>query len=481
METETFDLIVIGGGPGGSTLSSFVAMDGHKVLLLERDKLPRYQIGESLLPSTIHGICSLLGIRDDVINAGFVRKHGACMRWGKNPEPWLFDFRQSRVLQKMGGGFAFQVERAKFDNMLLRNAEKKGVDVREESRVENLLVEDGRVVGVRYTDASGAEREARARYVADAGGNTSPHHTYVGTREYSKFFQNIAFFTYFENGGRLPEPNSGNILCAAFSDGWFWYIPLSKTLTSVGAVVAKEHAEKLKGDPEKVMAGLVAACPKIAELLAGATRVTEGMYGQFRIRKDYSYLNTKFWKPGIVLIGDAACFIDPVLSTGVHLATYSALLAARSINTCLRGEIDEQAAFDEMEYRYRDEYNNFYDFLVAFYDMHVDQDSYFWNARKVLNSEEQSNEAFIRLVGGGANAADFFGARSELGSMLAKHSEKNDTLDVPGLAKEMIEKTGRFQGDGMRDIGPDREKVGRQRGLAGTSDGLRWVRVSDPM
>jgi halogenation protein CepH len=471
-----FDAIVIGGGPGGSTLGSFVAMDGHKVLLLERDRLPRYQIGESLLPSTVHGICGLLGIRDDIINAGFVRKHGACMRWGKNEEPWLFDFRQSRVLQKMGGGFAFQVERAKFDDMLLRNAEKKGVAVREETKVDSLIIEGERVAGVRYSDAAGKQHEARARFVADASGNTGKFYTHVGTREYSKFFQNIALFAYYENGGRLPEPNSGNILCAAFSEGWFWYIPLSSTLTSVGAVVAKENADKLKGDPAKAMDGLIDACPKIRELLAPARRVTEGMYGQFRIRKDYSYLNTKFWKPGIVLVGDVACFIDPVLSTGVHLATYSALLSARSINTCLRGQLDENTAFEEMELRYRDEYNNFYDFLVSFYDMHVDQSSYFWNARKVINSEEQANEAFVRLVGGGANAADFFGARSDLGVMLAKHSEEGATLNVGALAKEVHAKTGRFQGDGMRDIGPDREKI-RPRGLVATVDGLRWMRA----
>jgi halogenation protein CepH len=475
MRSETFDVVVIGGGPGGSSLATLVAMDGHKVLLLERDQLPRYQIGESLLPSTVHGICNLLGVRDEVINAGFTRKHGACMRWGKNPEPWIFDFRSSRVLQELGGGYAFQVERAKFDNMLLRNAERKGVVVRERHSVESLIVENERVVGVRYTDASGAAGEVRAKYVADASGNTSKFHSYVGKREFSKFFQNVALFAYFENGKRLPAPNSGNILCAAFDEGWFWYIPLTPTLTSVGAVVAKEHADKMRGDREQAMRRFIDACPLIKDMLSPATRVTEGMYGEYRIRKDYSYLNSKFWKPGIVLIGDSACFIDPVLSTGVHLATYSALLSARAINTSLRNELDEALCFEEMEHRYRDEYNNFYDFLVAFYDMHVDQSSYFWNARKVLSSEEQSNEAFVRLVGGGANAADFFGARTELGATLAKHAEKGNVLDIPGLAQDMKQATGRFQGAGMQDI--ESGKAGRGRGLVGSQSGLRWERV----
>src|SRR6185295_2961241 len=119
-----------------------------------------------------------------------------------------------------------------------------------------------------------------------------------------------------------------------------------------------------------------------------------------------SYCNTRFWKPGVVLIGDAACFIDPVFSSGVHLSTYSALLAARSINTCLRKELDEDRCFKEFEERYRREFSNFYQFLLAFYDMHEDEESYFWSARKVLETEESANEAFIRLVGGVSSSGE---------------------------------------------------------------------------
>ena len=109
----------------------------------------------------------------------------------------------------------------------------------------------------------------------------------------------------------------------------------------------------------------------IRDYLSGAKRVTEGEYGKLRVRKDYSYHHTKFWRPGMVLIGDAACFVDPVFSSGVHLATYSALLAARSINSVLAGTVDEAAAFAEFEGRYRREYGVFYEFLTSFYDMHV--------------------------------------------------------------------------------------------------------------
>jgi halogenation protein CepH len=138
----------------------------------------------------------------------------------------------------------------------------------------------------------------------------------------------------------------------------------------------------------------------ISEYLRDAKRVTEGQYGQLRVRKDYSYFNSKFWRPGLILIGDSACFVDPIFSSGVHLATYSALLAARPINSVLAGLVDEDAAFREFEERYRREYGVFYEFLMAFYDMHVSENSYFWSAKKVTKNTNTELESFVDLVGG---------------------------------------------------------------------------------
>lgn len=422
---EEFDVIVIGGGPAGSTLASFVAMKGHRVLLLEQERFPRHQIGESLLPSTVHGICALLGLSDELRRAGFPKKRGGTFRWGKDPEPWTFRFTQR---PDDPYGYAYQVERSRFDTILLRNSARQGVDVREQHDVIDLIGDDGgarRAVGVRYKDPSGAERVAKARYIADTSGYRSRASQAVGQRIYSKFFQNIALYAYFENGKRLPSPNQGNILSAAFRDGWFWYIPLSDTLTSVGAVVSREAAETIKEGQEVAFQRYVDACPIIKEYLSPATRVTSGPYGEIRIRKDYSYCNTRFWAPGMVLVGDAACFIDPVFSSGVHLATYSGLLAARSINTCLQGALSEERCFHEFEMRYRREFGYFYQFLVAFYDMNQDADSYFWSARKIINTEERANEAFVRLIAGRSDvdepvfyqqAEQFFSAREGFGA-----------------------------------------------------------------
>lgn len=427
---QNFDVVVVGGGPGGSTTASFIAMDGHKVLLLEREKFPRHQVGESLLPATINGICVMLGVSEELAQANFTYKLGGTYRWGKHPEPWSFTFGPSSMIPG-SQAFAYQVERMKFDHILLNNARKKGVDVREQHVVTEVLESGGRIAGVRFTDDQGQKKTVKARYVIDASGNSTTLSKTVGERIYSKFFQNVALYCYYQGGKRLPEPRTGNILSEAFSDGWCWYIPLSPDLTSVGMVVAKQHAEQLRQGPEEAMRHFLDRTVMVKDFLSEATRITEGPYGQYRIRKDYSYANTRFWVPGALLVGDAACFIDPIFSSGVHLATYSGLLAARSVNSCLRGEIGEERSFTEFEQRYRREFSNFYQFLISFYDMDKDMDSYFWSARKVLNTEERANDAFIRLISGVSftgeplfsNASEFFQAHVGVGDLFRKTYE----------------------------------------------------------
>jgi FAD-dependent halogenase len=258
-----------------------------------------------------------------------------------------------------------------------------------------------------YHDAHGTERLVRARYVIDASGHKSRIYRAVGgERIYSDFFKNLALFGYFRNARRLPEPNSGNILCVAFDNGWFWYIPLSATMTSVGAVVSRELADEIQGDPENMLNKLIGQCPLIAEYLAGSERITAGEYGRIRIRKDYSYHHTRFWRPGFALVGDVACFVDPVFSSGVHLATHGALLAGRSLNSVMEGILDEETAFREFEVRYRHEYGVFYEYLMSFYAMNADKESYFWKAKEITRSSYPELEAFVDLVGG-ISSGDF--------------------------------------------------------------------------
>ncbi|GII96321.1 tryptophan 7-halogenase [Sinosporangium siamense] len=489
MTFEEFDVVVVGGGPAGSTLAALTAMRGHNVLVLEKEHFPRYQIGESLLPSTVHGICRLLGLTEELAEAGFPVKRGGTFRWGARPEPWTFSFSVSPHISGPTS-FAYQVERSRFDELMLKNARRKGAEVREGCAVTALIEgEEGRAAGVRYTDADGAEHEVRAQFVVDASGNRSRLYSKVGgERKYSDFFRSLALFGYFEGGKRLPAPNSGNILSVAFDSGWFWYIPLSPTLTSVGAVVRREMAEKIQGDREKALAALIAECPLISEYLADATRVTSGQYGELRIRKDYSYHQTSFWRPGMILIGDAACFVDPVFSSGVHLATYSGLLAARSINSVLSGDLDEKVALTEYEARYRREYGVFYEFLVSFYEMHRDEDSYFWQAKKVTRNNHTEIESFVDLVGGVSSGEQVL-TSSTTGRLRSRSAEfaaaveevavSDDGNMVPmfksTVVKQVMAEGGQVQMRAMLGEDAEPEVPLFPGGLVASPDGLSWL------
>ncbi|WP_247195718.1 tryptophan 7-halogenase [Streptomyces sp. GESEQ-35] len=487
---EDFDVIVVGGGPAGATVAAAVALRGHRVLLLEQHTFPRYQIGESLLPSTVHGVCRILGVEAEVAKAGFKVKRGGTFRWGRNRDPWQFSFALSPRLADPTS-FAYQVERSRFDTILLDNARRVGVEVREGCRVGSVLADEERVRGVRLTGPDGATVEVRARYVVDASGNGSRIHSQVGgKRTYSDFFRNIAVFGYFAGGERLPKPNDGNIFCAAFDEGWIWYIPLRDDLTSVGAVVSRENAAAIQRDPAAAWRRLIDSCSEVRDLLVDVPRATEAPYDQVRVRKDYSYWKTRLWTPGMLLVGDAACFVDPVLSSGVHLATYGALLAARSINSGIEAAgLDEDRCFEEFEARYRHEYGRFYEFLVSFYDMHQDERSYFWKARKVTHVGATELEAFVELVGGLASGDASLAGPGTAGARLAAASS-----DIDRAVGRLPDSDGRrnplFESATIRQVfqegavlqergvfgGPlEDEAPLRPGGLVASEDGLAWV------
>jgi halogenation protein CepH len=489
-QLEYADVVVVGGGPAGSTVASLTAMQGHRVIILEKERFPRHQIGESLLPSTIHGICKLIGVYDEVEKAGFTEKRGGSFRWGANPETWTFSFSVSPKMAA-SSSFAYQVERSKFDKILLDHARRLGAEVRENCTVTSVIEDDDdRVSGISYRTADGRTRQIAARYVVDASGNQSKIYRSIGgSRQYSEFFRGVAVYGYFEGGKRLPSPNSGNILSAAFESGWCWYIPLSQTLTSVGVVVRRELANRIQGDPERALLSLIAECPIVSDYLKGARRITEGDYGKIRVRRDYSYLNTRFWRPGMALIGDAACFIDPVFSSGVHLATYSALLLGRSINSVLAGIVDEETAFREFELRYQREFSVFYQYLMCFYDMHVDADSYFWSAKKITKSAGPDLEAFVDLVGGVASGELAFGGDNNIADRIKNQSqqfsESVDELVAGGQASmlpvfksdvvsQVVVEGARIQAHAEFGEYATAESPMFEKGLIASSDGMFW-------
>ena len=470
MTHEHFDLIVVGGGPGGSTVATLVAKRGHKVLLLEQEEHPRYQIGESTLPYTL-GICKILGLGDDLAKAGFTSKLGGVWRWGSRGNVVRVDFRDVVPAPLIEDAYAYQVERMKFDKLLLDNARRAGVDVRERHIVRELITEDGRIVGAKWTNHEGCQRVARATYVADAGGHTSPFHRLCGQRMWADKFRNFALFGYFDGGERLPPPMSGSILNVTFEHGWFWYIPLAPDLTSVGVVVPVERTHLLDDGNEKAMQRFIDACPTIKQFLANAKRVTEGIYGQLRIRKDWSYCNTRFCRPGLVLIGDAACFVDPLFSSGIHLSTYSALLAARSINSILSSALAEGEYLNEFETRYRNEYAKFYQFLASFYEENQDQEDYFRCASEILKTGEQGSNALVRLVSGWSAAAE---SPHEKGGKQGEEPQSSRTLAEKSFGNAFAKSEADIFDWVIRGV-PSLSPSG---GLVPTDDGLAWTQVA---
>jgi halogenation protein CepH len=291
-----------------------------------------------------------------------------------------------------------------------------------------------------------------------------------GQRLWSDKFRNFALFGYYEGGDRLPPPMSGSILNVTFQCGWFWYIPLAPNLTSVGAVVPVEFAHMLGDGHEKAMERFMAACPAITQLLGATKRITEGTYGQLRVRKDWSYCNTRFSMPGLLLIGDAACFVDPLFSSGIHLSTYSALLAARSINSILQSVEGEEKYLNEFETRYRNEYAKFYKFLVSFYQ-DLEQKEYFERASEILQTGEQGSNALVRLVSGWSAAGEESDERRD---------GRTEQAQAPGTLAE--KSFGNAFAKSEADIFdwaitgvPSMSSSG---GLVPTDDGLAWTQTT---
>jgi FAD-dependent halogenase len=394
--TRVPDVAVIGGGPAGSVAATMLTDAGLRVVVLERERFPRYHIGESLLSATLP-ILDAIGATPRIEAHGFLRKPGGTFQWGRQREPWSFWFREDPG----GRPHAYQVIRAEFDRLLLENARDHGAEVHEEHAVEEIDT-GGATPVLRGVAADGVAFEVAPRFVIDASGQRALLGRALGLRRFNEFFKNLAIFGYFRGAERLPGELRNHILSAAFGDGWFWYIPLHDDTMSVGAVVDVRRWDRVAAeDPEATYRGLVARCPAIAERLRHATLVSP-----IRLIRDYSYDSTRFWGRGWLLAGDAACFIDPVFSTGVHLASLSGFLGARAVRRVLRGETAEADALAAYDEAYRGAFQRYLRFLYFFYDHNTDPDSYFWRARSTLAhapADLDARTAFVRLMSGGGD------------------------------------------------------------------------------
>jgi flavin-dependent dehydrogenase len=324
------EVVVIGGGPAGATAATLVAQGGRRVLVLERERFPRYHVGESLIPETFW-VLERLGMLPQLRGGPFVEKHSVqfVTEQGRLSEPFYFaDYKPHESSR------TWQVSRAEFDTLMLDNARRHGAEVREGVRVLDVLFEAGRAVGVRAVDEQGVERTIRCEVVVDAAGQSGIIQDRLGLRQWDPVLKKAAIWTYFKGGVRDEGRDAGATLVMQTrgKQGWFWYIPLPDDVVSVGVVAPFDQLFKDRAgtDPETIFREQVDRCPGVQPRIAAAERV-----GPFRVAKEYSYRSRQVAGDGWVLVGDAFGFLDPLYSSGILLALTSGALAADAIVAAL--------------------------------------------------------------------------------------------------------------------------------------------------
>lgn len=321
------NVLVIGGGPAGSTVASLLAEKGHQVVLLEKARHPRFHIGESLLPANLP-LFEQMGIADEIKAIG-MHKPGAefvSMEHGRSQTFYFADAWDKSMPA------AYQVRRAEFDQILFRHARRKGVLALEGVKVTGVEFLPGGGADVSARDADGQTVRWRARFVVDASGRDTFLANRFRIKHRNPRHNSSALYAHFDGARRGEGEEEGNIRIFWFAHGWFWFIPLTNGTTSIGMVTWPYHM-KTKGSRslQQFMMDNIATCPPLAERLAMATQVSP-----VEATGNFSYVSERNHGPGYLMLGDAYAFIDPVFSSGVWLAMHSAVVGADTIDTCLR-------------------------------------------------------------------------------------------------------------------------------------------------
>lgn len=357
-----YDTLIIGGGPAGASAAAILAEYGHRVVIAERERFPRYHIGESLIPFTFQPL-ERLGLIPRMRESHFVKKYSVTFvtQDGRQSEPFYFHTRYDRDTVAQ----TWQVLRSEFDLMLLNNARDRGAEVREETRVDRLIHEGGRVAGAVVTDRTGATTEVRARLTIDCTGKEAFTSNAAGWRMKDPYLNKIAVWTYYRGSKREPGMDEGATTVAFVPEkGWFWHIPQHEDMVSVGVVAEGKYLTR-DGvrEPKEIFGREVRQNRWIEEHLAAG----EQMGGYF-VTSEYSRHSRHCSAPGLLLAGDAFAFLDPVFSSGVMLALKSGVMAGEEVH---RGLLDGDLSptrFAAYGRTMREGVENMRRLVYAFYD-----------------------------------------------------------------------------------------------------------------
>ncbi|HZM04743.1 MAG TPA: FAD-dependent oxidoreductase [Candidatus Saccharimonadales bacterium] len=359
---NSFDVVIIGAGPAGSSAAAILAQYGHRVLVLERARFPRYHIGESLLPFTFQPL-QRLGLIEKMRASAFVKKYSVqfVSPSGKASQPFYFFDRYDRETVAQ----TWQVLRSEFDQMLLDNAREKGASVKEETTVLEVLKEDERVVGVRAQTGQEPVQEYRAALTLDCSGKEAFCAVRNRWRTKDPGLNKIAVWTYYKGAQRDEGVDAGATTVAYVPEkGWFWYIPQHNDMISVGVVAEGKYLTRggLKS-PEEIFKREIGENQWIKQHLERGRQT-----GAYFLTSEYTHHSKHCGMEGLLLAGDAFAFLDPVFSSGVMLALKSGTLAAEEIHRAIVEKDFSPARFAEYGRYLRESVENMRKLVYAFYE-----------------------------------------------------------------------------------------------------------------